>query len=292
MLDESNASVAASPNESKAARQRPDPRSKRQGKLDVLRTWKPSVSHPALMVETTIRSVYAQRMLSITFFRAQMSVYQIGVMLPIFTSQEMGNEFENLLGELMGKLKVDLKAEIDRMHQLRDNNGVDVSSIVYPDKEVQAVPLYTPEASTFLGMLQSFDEVLCTADALWLSGVWRRVQRENCINYWRGRMVTFAREINSLQLRARGAMRRAAVHRAAAEAAKEAARQHRRDQIGIEAPAGGAPAAESAESVEGSTPALDAPVMEPANDKVAELKPKRTRSKKAAAEPAALAASA
>jgi len=278
--------------------------SRRKAKLDVLRQWKPSVSHPAILKEVVLRSVYAQRLLGVTFFRAQIAVYQISVLLPIFTSQQDGEKFGGMLQEKLTAVRSDLRDEVARLQKIIDDNGVEVGTVAYSDQQVDTVPLYTPEANIYLGLLTTFDDVISKADVLWLSGLWRHVQRDNCIHYWRTRLVSFAREINTLQVRARGAMQRHAQLKRNNEAARTLARKHRRDAIGSEAPentpSSGLPdlsdalaadipstdlpsdaeieagfAADAMASVDGAATASD--------EAVVEAKPKRTRKKAAEA---------
>jgi hypothetical protein len=184
-----------------------DMASVRTAKLERLKKWKPSVSHPCLHRDVKLFSVFAQRLFSMTFFRAQVAVYSVSVMLPIICTQQQCEQFDKDLHKLLKDTQAKLTDEIARVRKVKEDNGVK-GAITYTDPLAAEVGLYTPEAGMFLGILQSFDVLATIVDELWMTTMWEKSQRNASIFMWRNVLLRLASEMNKLQIRARSAVSR------------------------------------------------------------------------------------
>jgi len=204
-----NSNIAATSSTSVAKRRRmpADPASRRSKNLDRWKRWKPSVSHPRLDRDVTLRSVFAQRMFTMTFYRAQVAVYGVSVMLPIICSPEQCHKFDQNLHKLLKDVHDKLANEVARLEKVKTDNGVR-GAITYTAPYADTVGLYTPEAGMFLALLVQFDRLAALADELWMCVQWTKDQRSQCIFTWRNVLLRLAREMNQLQVRAKGAIRR------------------------------------------------------------------------------------
>lgn len=206
--------------------------SQRKHRMDGLKAWEPSVSHPCRPRDITLKSVFSQRLLGMNFYRAQIAVYTISVIMPIMASQADASAVEDILNDKLGKIRSDLDVEIGRLRKVCEDNAIDTEGMRYTDAIDEQVPIYTPEANAFLNLLLQFDVLAQLADILWMSTQWRQDQRNRCIHEWRSRLVNFAREINTLQIRGRMAIRRRDSEKLATMVAKEQARLTRRTSDG------------------------------------------------------------
>ena len=197
----------AKPSQTDRNRLTRDAISRRTLRLERMKNWRPSVSHPCLSRDFTLSSVYAQRLFSMTFFRAQIAVYGVTVMLPIICSQEQCRQFdlniENLLKDAITRLSVETK----QLEKIKEDNGVS-GAMTYTDPMETSVGLYTPEAGRFLALLTGFDRIAILADELWMCTTLTKDQRNQVIFKWRNILLRISREINLIQVRAKAAISR------------------------------------------------------------------------------------
>jgi len=181
--------------------------SRRTLRLEQLKRWKPSVSHPCLSRDLTLSSVYAQRLFSTTFFRAQIAVYGVTVMLPIICSQDQCRQFDLNIETLLKDVHDKLIVETKQLEKIKADNGVS-GALTYTAPLAASVGLYTPEAGRFLALLIGFDRIATLADELWMCTTLTKDQRNTVIFKWRNILLRLSREINLIQVRAKGAINR------------------------------------------------------------------------------------
>lgn len=188
--------------------QGPDPRSNTQKRLRALQNWRPSVSVYSEMRTFTFGSKMTQDLFLRVFARAQIAIYTVMSTLPVFVKPDEFREFEALLTDVLGEVGSELSAELARLTKIREENGIPDLAGEFTQPQNEAVVIYTAEAARFLRILVEFDRLVALANRIYFNGLWSKSQVDDCLHTWRRRIEGMGRELNALQVRARGAQRR------------------------------------------------------------------------------------
>lgn len=167
----------------------------------------PSVSHPYREQECELCSVHTQRHLDKLFPRAQISTYQIVVMLPVFATREETADCEKILGSTLEDAMTSIHEMVAQCEERCQATGI-TSYVKYTDAVRRKVRLYTPEVGAFLAVLLSYDKLMGLLDTLWFNRVFPREQRDEALRRANTLLAGTVKDMARLQVRATTARER------------------------------------------------------------------------------------
>lgn len=167
--------------------------------------FKPNHNHIVESREVVLRTLAAQRLLYLCFFRNQISLYQVQVIIPNLAAQDRWQKLEETVIAMLDKLGDEAKAERDRTKMLAEQSQIPLEG---PGVFGQTEPLntllqvYSPEANRFLDLLLLIDNMFDIANRLWIRGRFSTQQQRSLATHWRRKLVRFTRELHLTRIRA------------------------------------------------------------------------------------------
>ena len=159
-------------------------------------------SRPVFDQTIRIQSNHAQRLLDRGFLLVVRALYGIDVVLRIIGDDEEMDQVEEIVGNLIGELAAELRAEHARLAQLRETNGISATPRYTNPKRI-TVHISSPQLAQYTALIEELDRLMTVMDALWLTGVLSNKQRADGAYQWRTRVLRTGREIIEIERRAR-----------------------------------------------------------------------------------------
>ena len=159
-------------------------------------------SRPVFDQTICIQSNHAQRLLDRGFLLVVRALYGIDVVLRIIGDDEEMDQVEEIVGNLIGELAAELRAEHARLAQLRETNGISATPRYTNPKRI-TVHISSPQLAQYTALIEELDRLMTVMDALWLTGVLTNKQRADGAYQWRTRVLRTGREIIEIERRAR-----------------------------------------------------------------------------------------
>lgn len=160
----------------------------------------PSVTHPYTEREVKLQSFQAQRHFNRLFERAQISAYQIIVMLPVFSDHAETAECENILSGALDRAGEQMRELIAQCEARMEETAVG-GLVRYTDATTKKVPIYTPHCGQFVGLVVSYDNLVQMLDTLWFNRAFTREQRDEAMRRANVLLSDILREMARLQQR-------------------------------------------------------------------------------------------
>lgn len=167
--------------------------------------FKPSLNHIVESREVLVRTLQVQRLLHSCFFRNQISLYQVQVIIPNLAAQDRWQKLEQAVIVMLDKLHEEVRGERERLKVIADQAQIPVeSSGVFAQTEPMETVLsvFSPEANRFLDLLLALDGVIDIANRLWIRGRFSTQQQRALATQWRRKLVRFTRELHLTRIRA------------------------------------------------------------------------------------------
>lgn len=167
--------------------------------------FKPSLNHIVESREVLVRTLQVQRLLHSCFFRNQISLYQVQVIIPNLAAQDRWQKLEQAVIVMLDKLHEEVRGERDRLKVIAEQAQIPIeSSGVFAQTEPMETVLsvYSPEANRFLDLLLALDSVIDIANRLWIRGRFSTQQQRALATQWRRKLVRFTRELHLTRIRA------------------------------------------------------------------------------------------
>lgn len=172
----------------------------------------PRVSHPADMVEITLKSEYALRLFAQHYGRAQVSLYNVTSVLPVLMRQngysadsvlDVMEQLETLLNSRIDELRDKIDVELRRLKKLSDSNAAPPTETYSRPPQTIAVAGLSPQILEMLNVLQQFDLMVSYVHGLWVGRAFTIRQRETSINGFRNEIAVLIRSFMRIYQSAR-----------------------------------------------------------------------------------------
>ncbi|OGU21651.1 MAG: hypothetical protein A2580_18250 [Hydrogenophilales bacterium RIFOXYD1_FULL_62_11] len=217
---------------------------KRQRRLDA-REWAPRENVAVIHKDITLGSKMLTKNWNVLFVRAQTTMHMLQEIVPSEGQMEQSRGIEQVLEERLSALTVEITNERARLITLAKAEGIDeIPEKDYTQGEDIHVPIYTPGANKYLGILLQVDELFWLVDYLWLQGTIKTEHKYQVINRFRRLLWDMVKFTTTTWIRARQSLQSTQQERNAKQAAKRARTNTSAEGPGNDSTEGEAAAAE------------------------------------------------
>lgn len=154
-------------------------------------------SRATIVQQLKIESTPATKVYKRHFEIISAHLYNMGVMVPIITSQDIASHLENQIDAYMAQAEEGLNKEISRLQGIMESNAIDTEP-TYTNPEVIEVEITTPHAARFLRMISHLDRTCLLVDTIWLHGVFTNSQRNRALYNCQQRVARVGGRIRNL----------------------------------------------------------------------------------------------
>jgi hypothetical protein len=137
-----------------------------------------------------------------SFNKLNEALFSIGVKLQIICDRDEMDAVEEIMNDHFRKAIEDMRDELARLNKLLADNGVS-AALDYSNALAYKIPIKSPQASMFIGLVLQLDQIVTAIDALWLNAVINSRQRSDGTYQWQQRLVRLAGKIIGTEKRAR-----------------------------------------------------------------------------------------
>jgi hypothetical protein len=204
-------------------------------------------SNPVVDQELVLQTEFAQQVYDRSFSRTSSALFAIDVVLHLIGSDEEVDEVESVIANLMQAWLADQEGEVARMRVALEANGVQ-GDLTYTAPMTAKVQVTSPQTARLLEIMRRYDQLVMTADALWLNDLMPSKDRSRLIYDWKRRTQRLGNRIVDIQRRAHDAVNRrrqdeerARELKAKAGAANDAGKGGEQDDAGNDEPAAETP---------------------------------------------------
>lgn len=161
-------------------------------------------SHPIISRKLTLHTHQAQRVDRRLTDRLNRTLYNLDVILRIIGSSKEVDAVTSKITDKLRETTSELKSEKERVEKIRSDNLVEVVH-AYSHPVERNIDLSTPYIFQVVDLLEMFDSLVRSIDALWFAGQFKGSQKEQATWTWQRRLVKLGNEIIDLERRARNA---------------------------------------------------------------------------------------
>lgn len=158
-------------------------------------------NRPYLPTPVTLNSFAAQRARDEFWEEASEACFGLSVKLRRIAGEEEAGKVEEIADKTLAEAFEKVRAERERLRQLREENGADRDP-VFPNPRQEEVPVSSPRAGQFLGLIQQVDELMTDLTALWQSGVFSDSQFDQGVRRWEREIQRLSGRLKQLTGRA------------------------------------------------------------------------------------------
>lgn len=145
-------------------------------------------SVPYMIRRVRLFSTPAQRAYARAYDIHNTALYQAGVLLRIVGTDDQADKVEEGIDKRLDAMRADLEAEIKRLQQVRDDNGIDTDVEYSSPIDVEA-HISTRRSAVYLGILEMWDTLIRLLDTLRLTGIMTDKQFRTASNVWRRQIL-------------------------------------------------------------------------------------------------------
>ena len=176
-------------------------------RLKVEPTSRPS-SIPYMTRKTRFYSTPVQKVYDRTYYFHAAALYQVGVLLRAVGTEAQAARVEEAIDARLEALTNDMQAEVRRLEQVRDDNGIEAQVQYTGPLDIEA-RISTRRAAVYLGVLELWDRMVQIMDALRLTGIMTDQQFRDGVFVWRQQITRTVIENIGIARRAMIASRKA-----------------------------------------------------------------------------------
>ncbi len=147
-------------------------------------------SVPYMVRKVRFFSTPVQRVYARTYAIHTAALYQVGVLLRAVGTEKQAAHVEEAIDKRLETITADMQAELKRLEQVRDDNGI-ADDVHYSAPLDLEAPISTRRAAVYLGILELWDRMLRVMDTLRLTAVISDAQFRDGVFVWR-RQITQA----------------------------------------------------------------------------------------------------
>ena len=147
-------------------------------------------SVPYMVRKVRLFSTPVQRAYQRTYHIHTAALYQVGVLLRAVGTEKQAAHVEEAIDQRLETITTDMQAELKRLEQVRDDNGIADDVHYSAPLDIEA-PISTRRAAVYLGILELWDRMLRVMDTLRLTAVISDAQFRDGVFVWR-RQITQA----------------------------------------------------------------------------------------------------
>lgn len=157
-------------------------------------------SRPVVFYELTLKTMHAQRAFQRCYKRLTLDLYTIDVIMRQLGATNHIAEAEAYIGTLFEKNAQDMKAELERLQHLLDENAdVLLGGLAENTAPKQyKAEINTPLARRFLADLEMVDQLIVHIDTAWLNDLIDSRRRNERTNVWQQRMIRTANRVRGV----------------------------------------------------------------------------------------------
>lgn len=144
-------------------------------------------SVPYMIRKVRFFSTPVQRTYERTYTIHTAALYQVGVLLRAVSTEKEAAHIEEAIDGRLETITTDMQAEIKRLEQIRDDNGI-ADDVHYSAPLDIDAPISTRRAAVYLGILELWDRMLRVLDTLRLTAVISDQQFRDGVYVWRGQI--------------------------------------------------------------------------------------------------------
>lgn len=141
-------------------------------------------SVPYMVRKVRFFSTPVQRTYERTYHVHTAALYQVGVLLRAVGTEKQAASIEEAIDQRLKTITTDMQAELKRLEQVRDDNGI-VDDVHYSAPLDIEAPISTRRAAVYLGILELWDRMLRVLDTLRLTAVISDKQFRDGVYIWR-----------------------------------------------------------------------------------------------------------
>lgn len=145
-------------------------------------------SVPYMVRKVRFFSTPVQRTYERTYTIHTAALYQVGVLLRAVGTEKQAANVEEAIDKRLDTLTTDMQAEIRRLEQVRDDNGIADDVHYSAPLDIEA-PISTRRAAVYLGILELWDRMLRVMDTLRLTAVISDKQFRDGVFIWRSQIT-------------------------------------------------------------------------------------------------------
>ncbi len=145
-------------------------------------------SVPYMKRKVRFFSTPVQRAYERTYTVHTAALYQVGVLLRAVGTERQAASVEEGIDRRLETITTDMQAEIKRLEQIRDDNGI-VDDVYYSAPLDIEAPISTRRAAVYLGILELWDRMLRVMDTLRLTAVINDKQFRDGVYVWRNQIA-------------------------------------------------------------------------------------------------------
>lgn len=164
-------------------------------------------SNPVVDQELVLHTEFAQQVFDRSFSRTSSALFAIDVVLHLIGSDGEVDEVEEAIATMMQAWMADHDGEVARMRVALEANGVR-GDLTYTSPLTTKVQVQSPQAARLLEIMRRYDQLVMTADALWLNDLMSSKDRSRIIYDWKRRTQRLGNRIVDIQRRAHDAVNR------------------------------------------------------------------------------------
>lgn len=157
-----------------------------------------NISQAIVPVTVELRSRHAQRAYKRGYETAARALYALSILLPIYAGEDKAAQIGEHAEAMIEEQRTGLTEEIERMSQVAEEHGIDLSAIEYTNAQQFSAQITTPRAGQYLGLLREMDRLVSLIDVLWLSGVYDDQQHNNGAYHWQRDLIKLANQLRTL----------------------------------------------------------------------------------------------
>jgi hypothetical protein len=133
-------------------------------------------------------STPVQRAYERTYTVHTAALYQVGVLLRAVGTERQAASVEEAIDKRLETITTDMQAELKRLEQVRDDNGIADDVYYSAPLDIEA-PISTRRAAVYLGILELWDRMLRVLDTLRLTAVITDKQFRDGVYVWRNQIA-------------------------------------------------------------------------------------------------------
>lgn len=157
-----------------------------------------NISQAIFPMTVELRSRHAQRAFKRGYETAARALYALSILLPIYAGEDKAAQVGEHADAMIAEQRKGLVEEIERMTQVAEEHGIDLSAVEYTNAKRFTAEITTPRASQYLGLLREMDRLVSLIDVLWLSGVYDDQQHNNGAYHWQRNLIKLANQLRTL----------------------------------------------------------------------------------------------
>lgn len=179
----------------------PEGISKRSFDRQIGLSFEPYVSHPYTVCKTPLESEFSKRLFMDYVGRAQVSLYNLVVLLPIRIKMHQARvqDYDRFVEGIEDMIDARIQALVDEISKATERNRVLYKThncevkVDYTNPETKVLKVYTPQTRRLLGLLTVYDEYIRSIEEIWHGDVLNGKMRRDAISKYRGEIVRFVR---------------------------------------------------------------------------------------------------